>query len=72
MTFMLYYLGYLTIEKEEFGSANLVIPNKMMREIYSEYFLKVINEETDFDELKDLPNLRKYTVVAVEIYVDEI
>ena len=50
MTSMLYYLGYLTIEKEEFGSANLVIPNKMMREIYSEYFLKVINEETNFDK----------------------
>ena len=50
MASMLYYLGYLTIEKEEFGSANLIIPNKMMRTIYSDYFIEVINEETKFDK----------------------
>ena len=33
-----------------------------------------IEEYASFDELKDLPNLRKYTVVAVndEIYIDEV
>ena len=33
-----------------------------------------IEEYASFDELKNLPNLRKYTVVAVndEIYVDEV
>ena len=49
MASMLFYLGYLTIEKEEFGSANLVIPNKMMREIYSEYFLKIMDEELNLE-----------------------
>ena len=33
-----------------------------------------IEEYASFDELKNLPNLRKYTVVAVndEIYIDEV
>ena len=36
---MLYYLGYLTIEDEEVGYPKLNIPNKVMKEIYSDYFL---------------------------------
>ena len=30
---MLYYLGYLTISEEKLGKAELIIPNKVMREI---------------------------------------
>ena len=45
MVSMLYYLGYLTIEKEMYGSPNLIIPNRVMKEIYSDYFLKVVNDE---------------------------
>ena len=41
---MLYYLGYLTIEDEEIGYPKLNIPNKVMKEIYSEYFLEILNE----------------------------
>ena len=44
---MLYYLGYLTIAEEKLGKAELIIPNKVMREIYSEYFMKILSEETD-------------------------
>ncbi len=44
---MLYYLGYLTINKELLGKAELKIPNKVMREIYSDYFLKILDEETN-------------------------
>lgn len=33
---MLFYLGYLTIDGEELGKPELKIPNKIMREIYSE------------------------------------
>ena len=49
MASMLYYLGYLTISESIAGYIKLVIPNKMMREIYSEYLLKVIQEITDFN-----------------------
>ena len=59
MASMLYYLGYLTIEKEEFGMANLIIPNKMMREIYAEYFLKVINDELEMKISFDYVSLMK-------------
>lgn len=49
MVSMLYYLGYLTIEKEMYGSPNLIIPNRVMREIYSDYFIKLVNDELEFD-----------------------
>ena len=45
MTSMLYYLGYLTIQGEEFGYPVLGIPNKVMKEIYSEYFLDAIQKQ---------------------------
>ena len=45
MISMLYYLGYLTIQGEEFGYSILGIPNKVMKEIYSEYFLAEIQKE---------------------------
>ena len=44
---MLYYLGYLTIDKELLGKAELKIPNKVMKEIYGEYFLKILDKETN-------------------------
>ena len=49
MASMLYYLGYLTISESVAGYAKLVIPNKMMREIYSDYLLKVIQEINNFN-----------------------
>ena len=48
MISMLFYLGYLTISGEEFGEPNLKIPNKIMRELYSEYFLENIEKEIQF------------------------
>lgn len=48
MISMLYYLGYLTIKGEEFGEPNLKIPNRVMRELYSEYFLESIEKELQF------------------------
>ena len=44
---MLYYLGYLTIAGEEVGYPELKVPNKVMKEIYSEYFMKMINKEAE-------------------------
>ena len=44
---MLYYLGYLTITNEVFEKPELNIPNKVMKEIYSDYFLQILSKETD-------------------------
>ena len=44
---MLFYLGYLTIASEVFEKPELKIPNKVMKELYSEYFLNVLSNETD-------------------------
>ena len=44
---MLYYLGYLTITGEEFEKPELKIPNKVMKEIYGDYFLQILDKETD-------------------------
>ena len=42
---MLFYLGYLTITGEEFEIPELKIPNRVMRGIYSDYFLKVLSKD---------------------------
>ncbi len=46
---MLYYLGYLTIEGEEVGYPRLNIPNVVMKELYADYFLKILSDELDVD-----------------------
>lgn len=46
---MLYYLGYLTISGEEVGYPKLNIPNQVMKEIYSDYFLKTLKNEIKID-----------------------
>ena len=50
---MLYYLGYLTISEEKLGRAELKIPNKVMEEIYSEYFMKILDEEAQMEIKED-------------------
>ena len=42
---MLFYLGYLTANGEMLGKTELKIPNKAMKEIYSAYFMKILNEK---------------------------
>ncbi len=68
---MLYYLGYLTIVKEELGMPELKVPNKVMREIYSDYFIKLIDDEAqmsiDNDEYTEI--LRQ---LALEGKIDKI
>ena len=48
MLSMLYYLGYLTIVGEDIGDPVLKVPNQVIKDIYAEYFLKVLREEADF------------------------
>ena len=43
---MLFYLGYLTIAGEEIGIPELKIPNKVMKEIYSDYFMRILSKNT--------------------------
>ena len=45
---MLFYLGYLTIQDVAGGYAKLVVPNKIMREIYTQYFIDLTAKEADF------------------------
>ncbi len=47
---MLFYLGYLTITSDQGGYANLSIPNRIMRELYSQYFLDVMAGDKDFEK----------------------
>ena len=44
---MLYYLGYLTITGEVFEKPLLKIPNRVMKKIYSSYFLEILSKNTD-------------------------
>ena len=68
---MLYYLGYLTIVGEELGMTELKVPNKVMREIYSDYFIKLLDDEAqiriDNDEYNEI--LRQ---LALEGKIDKI
>ena len=61
---MLYYLGYLTIEDEEIGYPKLNIPNKVMKEIYSEYFLEILKRNINIDISEN------YTEIAREIALE--
>ena len=44
---MLFYLGYLTITGEEVGYPKLKIPNKIMKELYSDYFLEILGRNVN-------------------------
>ena len=61
---MLYYLGYLTIADEEVGYPKLNIPNKVMKEIYSDYFLQILRRNIDVDINEN------YTEIAREIALE--
>ena len=61
---MLYYLGYLTIEDEEVGYPKLNIPNKVMKEIYSDYFLQILKRNINININEN------YTEIAREIAID--
>ena len=61
---MLFYLGYLTIEDEQVGFPKLNIPNKVMRELYAEYFLETLSKEIRIDASVN------YTEIAREIALE--
>ena len=68
---MLYYLGYLTIIGETFEIPELTIPNKVMKELYAEYFLEILTQETDFI-VKQQEYLEITKEIALEGKIDTI
>ncbi len=44
MISMLFYLGYLTVSGEKLGRPELKIPNHVIKELYSTYFLESIEK----------------------------
>jgi len=49
MISMLYYLGYLTIQDTAMGMPRLTIPNKVMKELYAEYFLETLRSSLQIE-----------------------
>ncbi len=41
---LLYYFGYLTIEPDKFGGYFFKIPNRVMKEVYGNYFIYKLNQ----------------------------
>ncbi len=62
---MLYYLGYLTIVGEDFGMPELKVPNKVMKEMYAEYFIKILSNDTNLTIKEE-----KYNKIAKEIALE--
>ena len=61
---MLYYLGYLTIKENIAGYPRLVIPNKIMQELYSDYFLKIVSRNINLNIDSN------YSTLALEIALE--
>ena len=68
---MLYYLGYLTIAGEVFEKPELKIPNRVMKEIYSSYFLEILSKNTDLQIVESDYN-QMLQEIALEGKIDTI
>ena len=71
MISMLYYLGYLTISGESLGMPELTIPNKVMKEIYADYFMQLMDKEADF-KIDSSVNQQILREIALEGKIDKI
>ena len=67
---MLFYLGYLTIEDNVADYPKLGISNNVMKEIYTDYFLKVLRREFEFDVSQTYSDMA--TEIALEGKIDKI
>ena len=68
---MLFYLGYLTISGEEFNVPKLKIPNNVMKEIYADYFMKMLEKQTDFT-IEQQDYIQMMREIALEGRLDKI
>ena len=71
MISMLYYLGYLTISGNLVGIPELIIPNKVMKEIYASYFMQLMNQEAEF-RIDNSTNQEILIQLAMEGRIDKI
>ena len=71
---MLFYLGYLTIVGEVFEKPELSIPNRVMKEIYSDYFLKILSKDTELTVSESDYNemLREIYKTNIFLYSNEL
>ncbi len=73
---LLYYFGYLTIEPDEYGDYYFKIPNRVMKEVYGNYFLyklSEINVTLDSDVLSEINNeLKTGSINKLCGYVSEV
>ena len=68
---MLYYLGYLTIAGEVFEKPELKVPNRVMKEIYSEYFMEILSRNTDL-QIRESDYNEILQEIAIEGKIDKI
>ena len=71
MISMLYYLGYLTIAGDLAGIPELVIPNKVMKEIYASYFMQLMSQEAEF-RIDNSTSVQILKEIALEGRIDKI
>ena len=71
MISMLYYLGYLTIAGDLAGIPELVIPNKVMKEIYASYFMQLMSQEAEF-RIDNSTSVQILKEIALEGKIDKI
>lgn len=45
---LLYYLGYVTIKNNDLGTLQFCVPNDVIRKIYTEYFMKYLDDLAGF------------------------
>ena len=68
---MLFYLGYLTISGEDFGIPKLRVPNKVIKNIYADYFMQIISKEANF-KINDEIYMNIMKEMALEGKIDTI
>ena len=67
---MLFYLGYLTIKDSIAGYPRLCTPNKVMKEIYSDYFLQILKKDYNLNIAENYSEIT--TEIALEGKIDKM
>ncbi|MDO8685221.1 MAG: AAA family ATPase, partial [Clostridiales bacterium] len=64
---LLFYLGFLTIDKPDLNEVNLIVPNYVIKELYFDFFGEVLSEEAAYD--LDVSDIRA-SIAKVAKYAD--
>ena len=65
---LLFYLGYLTIKENDFGTLSFGVPNEVIRKIYSEYFLEYIKRKNDIEIMPKRSEIIKEILLEGKAY----